>query len=99
MEMFLWTVGSFYGFGETVGFDLFFTSQIPFFRGNLILQLIVYLQRSIMSNVPKGFYILEKGFYMLEKGVIFRRRAFIFWRLPLWRYGGLDSANSANKVG
>ena len=27
------------------------------------------MQSSIMSNVSKGFYILEKGFYILEKGV------------------------------
>ena len=29
MEMFLWTVRSFYGFGEQMGSDLFFTSHIP----------------------------------------------------------------------
>ena len=32
MKMFLWTVGSFYVFGKTVGFDLFFISQIQVFR-------------------------------------------------------------------
>ncbi len=56
------------------------------------------MQSSIMGNVAEGFYILEKGSYILEKGVYFRRRAFIFVRFPLWRYGGLDIANSVNKV-
>ena len=40
----------------------------------------------------------SKAFIFLRKALIFRRKAFISWRLPLWRYGGLDSANSANKV-
>ena len=40
----------------------------------------------------------SKAFIFFRKALIFRRKAFISWRLPLWRYGGLDSANSANKV-
>ena len=47
---------------------------------------------------PKGFYFFEKGFYFFEKGSYFLRKAFISSRLPLWGYGGLDSANSVNKV-
>ena len=98
MEMFLWAVGSFHVFGEKLDFVGKTLPKNPQ-SGFPTFQIDVQMQSSIMCNVAKGFYILEKGFYILEKGFIFRRRASIFLRFRLWRYGGLDSANSANKVG
>ena len=40
MEMFLWTVGSFYDFGEQVGFDLSFSIQSLFFEKTPISRLL-----------------------------------------------------------
>ena len=41
------------------------------------------MQSSIMSNVAKGFYILEKGFYILEKGVYFSEKGVYVFEIPI----------------
>ena len=90
LKMFLWAVGSFCVFGEMWDLTLFLPSQIVF-ENREIAMLMVYLQRSIIMSLGKGSYFWEQGIYFLEKGVY-------FLRIPLWKYGGPDSANSANKV-
>ena len=84
MEMFLWSVGSFHVFGEKLDFCL----------------------QNVTKNSPRVDFPLFKFMYRCKvpssarwsKAFIFLRKALIFWRLPLWRYGGLDCANGANKV-
>ena len=46
----------------------------------------------------KAFIFWRMAFIFWRKAFIFWRRVFIGLRFPLWRYGGLDSANSAKKV-
>ena len=60
------------------------------------------MQSSIMSNVPKGFYISEKGFYIFEKGVyIFEKGAHLSEErqiVQIMQIRWLDNVNHANKV-
>ena len=48
MEMFLWTVGSFYVFGEKLDFTCFLQVRSSLFEKTQISILIIYLQRSII---------------------------------------------------
>ena len=70
MEMFLWTVGSFYVFGEKWDSTCFLPLRFHFFEKTQISMLIVYLQRSIMPKLGKAFIFLRfpfgKGSYFLE---------------------------------
>ena len=92
MEMFLWSVGSFYGFGEKVDSTCVLAVRVQFFEKTQISSLLA--RWKVLSSA-----MWAKAFIFSRKAFIFRIEAFIFWRLPLWRCGGLDSANSANKVG
>ena len=60
------------------------------------------MQSSIMSNVPKGFYIFEKGFYISEKGFyIFEKGAHLSEErqiVQIIKIRWLDNYNHANKV-
>ena len=79
MKMFLWSVGSFYVFGEEVDSTWFLPVRFHFFEENVIFKLIGKMQSSIMGNSAKGFYFFEKGFYISEKGVyIFEKGAHLF---------------------
>ena len=71
MEMFLWTVGSFYVFGEKWDLTWFLPVRSRFFEKTQISMFIVYLQRSISMGLGKGSYFFEKGVYFPEKGVYF----------------------------
>ena len=90
MEMFLWSVGSFHVFGEKLDFVCKTLQKNP--RVDFPLFKLIYRCKAPSSAR------WSKAFIFLRRALIFRRKAFISWRLPLWRYGGLDSANSANKV-
>jgi len=78
METFLWTVGSFYVFGEKWDLTCFLPVRFRFFEKTQISMFIVYLQRSIIMSLGKGSYFFEKGVYFPEKGVY-------FLRFPLWK--------------
>ena len=69
MQMFLWSVGSFYVFGEQVDATCVLGFRVQFVEKHTDLEFIGQMQSSIMSNVPKGFYISEEGFHIFEKGV------------------------------
>ena len=60
------------------------------------------MQSSIMSNVPKGFYISEKGFYIFDKVVyIFDKGAHLSEErqiVQIMQIRWLDNDNHANKV-
>ena len=70
METFLWTVGSFYVFGEKWDLTCFLPLRFHFFEKTHISIFIVYLQRSIMPKLGKAFIVLRfpfgKGSYLLE---------------------------------
>ena len=93
MNMFLWTVGSFSVFGEQSDLARLITSRIQFVEKTLISMLMF-----CHPEFREEAYICEKGSYLLRRAFIFPGRAFIFLRFPLWKYGGLDSASSANRV-
>ena len=94
MEMFLWSVGSFHGFGEKLDFvGKTLPKKSPEWISNF--QIDVQMQSSIMRNVAKGFYILEKGFYILEKGAHLSEERQI---VQIMQIRWLDNVNHANKV-
>ena len=56
MEMLLWTVGSFYVFGNTWDSTLFLQLRFHFFEKTQISTFNVYLHRSIMHKLGKVFF-------------------------------------------
>jgi len=55
MEMFLWTMGSFYVFGEKWDLTSFLPVRFHFFKNTQISNFMVYLQSSIIPKLGKAF--------------------------------------------
>jgi len=58
MKTLLWTMGSFYLFGEQCGFDLFLQVIFQFVEKTHISMLIVYLPMSIITSLGKGLLFI-----------------------------------------
>jgi len=70
MKMFLWTVGSFYVFGEQWDLTCFLPLRFHMCKKTQISTFIVYLQRSIIPKLGKALISLRfpfgKGSYFVE---------------------------------
>ena len=80
-------------FGDKWDLACLFTSQIQFFENTHML-----IALSI-CKVPSSSYVWGKALILVEKNVfnIFQKGIY-FVSFPLWKVGGLDSANSASMV-
>ena len=71
MEMFLWTVGSFYVFGEKLDLTWVFKSKSSFLSKTHISSLLARWKVPSSAMWAKAFILFEKGVHFLEKGVYF----------------------------
>ena len=94
METLLWTVGSFCVCGEQLDLTLFLHVRLCLFEKTHVFHAYCLFAKIHHCH----HHEFGKRLFLGGTAFIFRRRAFICLSFPLWKYGGLDSASSANKV-
>ena len=102
MKVFLWTVGSFYVFGEKLDLTCFLPVRSSFFEKTQISILIIYLQRSIIVIFGKRLLFVGERLLFLEKGVYFFEIPIVDTLcrsiVQIVQIVYFNSANSANSV-